>query len=134
MKNRKIKNKANETDIENVGTRFNNELIQYQKSNKSKFSMLRFIIICLLYVLFLEFIEISYFYGFHDLDLWIFNIAFALIFLSRYYSINLYRHRLYSLSFIFTTNFEILIIKSFQLDENGENVYKIVEKLFPSIF
>jgi len=132
MKNRKNKNKANKTDIENAGTRFNNELIHYQKSNISKFSMRRFIIICLLYVLFLEFIEISYFYGFHDLDLWIFNIAFALIFLSRYYSINPYRHRLYSLSFIFITNFVILIIKSFQPDENGENVYKIVEKLFPS--
>jgi len=124
MKNRKNKNKANKTDIENAGTRFNNELIHYQKSNISKFSMRRFIIICLLYVLFLEFIEISYFYGFHDLDLWIFNIAFALIFLSRYYSINPYRHRLYSLNFIFITNFVILIIKFLILKIERNKFYK----------
>jgi hypothetical protein len=87
---------------------------------------------CILYVLFLEFIEISYFYGFHDLDLWIFNIAFASFFLSIYYSIKTYRHHFYSLSFIFFTNFIILIIKSFQRDNQDINVYDNVIKFFPS--
>ena len=86
-------------------------------------------ITCLLYALFLEFIVISYFLGFHDLDLWIFNIAFALLFLSKYYSINLYKHHLYSLGFIFFTNLIILIIKS-NLDGDDKNVYEIVEDIF----
>ena len=123
----KNRDKKDKIKIEKVGKKFNTELIHYQRKNASNFSIFRLMITCLLYALFLEFIVISYFLGFHDLDLWIFNIAFALLFLSKYYSINLYKHHLYSLGFIFFTNLILLIIKS-NLGDN--NVYKTVEDIF----
>ena len=142
IRNKKNSDKNNKINIGKVGTKFNSELIYYKRNNTNKFSMLRFIITCILYVLFLEFIEISYFYGFHDLDFWIFNIAFTVFFISKYYSIKTYRHHFCSLSFIFFTNFIILIIKSFQPDKENENnnesdkenknVYDNVLKFFPS--
>ena len=123
LKNKKSKksDKANKANIETTGKKFSTELIHYQRSNASNFSIVGLIITCILYVLFLEFIEISYFYGLHDLDLWIFNILFALIFLSKYYSINHYLHHLISLGFIFFTNLVILIIKTFIDDEKDKN-------------
>ena len=131
IRNKKNSNKNNKIKREKVGKKFNSELIYY-KSNTTNFTMFRLIITCILYVLFLEFIEISYFYGFHDLDLWIFNIAFAVLFISKFYSIKIYRHHLYSLGFIFFTNFIILIIKSFQGDKENKNVYDNVLNIFPS--
>ena len=127
----KSRDKKNKIKIENVAQKFNTELIHYQRRNVSNFSIFRLMITCILYALFLEFIVISYFLGFHDLDFWIFNIAFALLFLSKYYSINLYKHHLYSLGFIFFTNLIILIIKSI-LDgnDNDKNVYEKVEEIF----
>ena len=142
IRNSKNSDKNNKINIGKAGKKFNSELIYYKRNNANKFSMFRFIITCILYVLFLEFIEISYFYGFHDLDFWIFNIAFTVFFISKYYSIKTYRHHFCSLSFIFFTNFIILIIKSFQPDKENENnnesdkenknVYDNVLKFFPS--
>ena len=142
IRNRKNSDKNNGINIGKVGKKFNSELIYYKRNNTIKLSMFRLIITCILYVLFLEFIEISYFYGFHDLDFWIFNIAFTVFFISKYYSIKTYRHHFCSLSFIFFTNFIILIIKSFQPDKENENnnesdkenknVYDNVLKFFPS--
>ena len=129
MRNKKNNNKSNNINIEKIGKKFNSELIHYKSNFTTNFSMFKLIITCILYVLFLEFIEISYSYGFHDLDLWIFNIAFAVLFISKFYSIKIYRHHFYSLSFIFFTNFVILTIKSFQGDKN---VYDIVLNFFPS--
>lgn len=132
IRNKKNSNKNNNINIEKVGKKFNNELIHYKSNYATNFSMFKLIITCILYVLFLEFIDISYSYGFHDLDLWIFNIAFAVLFISKYYSIKIYRHHFYSLSFIFFTNFVILTIKSFQVDDKNENVYDNVLIFFPS--
>jgi len=129
MRNKKNNNKSNNINIEKVGKKFNSEFIHYKSNFTTNFSMFKLIITCILYVLFLEFIEISYSYGFHDLDLWIFNIAFAVLFISKFYSIKIYRHHFYSLSFIFFTNFVILTIKSFQ---GNKNVYDIVLNFFPS--
>jgi hypothetical protein len=123
----KSRDKKNKVKIENVATKFNTELIHYQRNNASNFSHFRLMITCIFYVLYLEFNVIFYFLGFHDLDFWIFNIAFSLLFLSKYYSINLYRHHLYSLGFIFFTNLILLIIKS-NLGDN--NVYKTVKDIF----
>ena len=91
-------------------------------------SILNLVFICSLYALFLELIEISYYIGFHDFDLWIFNIVFTLFFLSRYFSIRIYKHQKYSLLFIFSTNLMLLILKSFYPRKN--NAYDTTTKLF----
>ena len=80
--------------------------------------------------MFLELIEISYSLQFHDLDLWIFNIVFALLFLSIYFSIKHYNHQKYSLLFIFFTNFILIIIKTFY--PKGNNVYTVTKNFFGS--
>ena len=116
-----IKKKEKE---KNVTTKFLYNKID-KISNSTKFW---FFIMCLIYVFFLELIEISYSIGFHNCDLWIFNIAFTLMFISYYYSVKHYKHQIYSLSFIFFNNLIILIIKSFFPIDN--NVYKTTEDLF----
>ena len=76
----------------------------------------------------MELIEISYSLGFHNCDLWIFNIAFTLMFITYYYSLKHYKHQIYSLSFIFFNNLIILIVKSFFPLEN--NVYETTKNIF----
>ena len=98
-----------------------NDLIDNKKKKYiSNTTIFYLFLICLLYVFYLELIKISYPLGFHDCDLWIFNILFILIFISHFYSINHYKHQKYSLYFIFSINLIIISLKSF-LPEN--NVY-----------
>ena len=104
------------------------KLIHNKKLKVSKASKFNLLLICFLYVYFLEFVEISYSLGFHDFDLWIFNIVFALFFISRYFSIHIYNHQKYSLLFIFFTNLFLLILQSFFPKDN--NAYDATSKLF----
>ena len=114
----------------------------YRRKKKSKYvyinakprithtSIIHLLAACIIYALFLELIEISYSLQFHDLDLWIFNIVFALLFLSIYFSIKHYNHQKYSLLFIFFTNFILIIIKTFY--PKGNNVYTVTKNFFGS--
>ena len=92
-----------------------------QKISISNITYIYLAIICLLYVLYLELIEISYSLGFHDYDLWIFNIVFFLLFMQIYHPTKIFKHQSFSLLFIFFTNFIILIIQSFY--PRAHNVY-----------
>ena len=100
------------------------------KPRISHTSIIHLLAACILYVLFLELIEISYSLQFHDFDLWIFNIVFALVFLSIYYSIKHYKHQKYSLLFIFFTNFILIIIKTFYPKKS--NAYTVTKNFFGS--
>ena len=111
--------------------RGNSKKLIHKKTKKlkiSKASKFNLLLICFIYVYFLEFVEISYSLGFHDLDLWIFNIVFAPFFISRYFSIDIYKHQKYSLLFIFFTNLFLIIFKSFFPKDN--NAYDTTSKLF----
>ena len=103
-------------------------LIHNKKLKISKASIFNLLLICFLYVYFLEFVEISYSLGFHDFDLWIFNIIFTLFFISHYYPIRIYNHQKYSLLFIFFTNLFLLVFGSLFPKDN--NAYDTTSKLF----
>ena len=104
-----------------------NELI-YNNPNNSFNSLKDLIIVCLIYVFFLEFIQISYSLGLKDFDLWIFNIVFTLFFLSYYFSKKIYHHQKYSLLFIFITNLILLVLLTIYPEDN--NAYDQVSNLF----
>ena len=124
----KSNNNKNEESKESKESRKSIYLIYLQKTKISKTSKFNLVLICFLYVYFLEFVEISYSVGFHDFDLWIFNIVFALFFISCYFSIEIYNHQKYSLLFIFFTNLFLIILGSFF--SKGNNAYDTTSRLF----
>ena len=56
-------------------------LIHNNKSLINNVSTLDFLIVCIIYVVYLEIINITYELGFHRLDLWPFNIVFTSLFM-----------------------------------------------------
>ena len=85
--------------------------------------------------------KILKFFKLNSLDLWIFNIIFILLFMNHFFIVNIYKHQKFSLLFIFTTNFVLLIASTFvknhsSLDDNNEskiNSYKHIEEVFGNV-
>ena len=118
---KKNKNKNNKK------TKVNNELIYNDKMGISSASLKRLFIIGVLYVVFEISIQISYSIGINDFDLWTFNIVFALLFMSCFFSIHIYNHQKYSLVFIVLIDLVLTILAGFFPIKN--NSYNIVESL-----
>lgn len=89
----------------------------------------KIIIICFIYVIYYEINILKYTFGLGDLDFWILNILFILIFMSYRYKIKQYKHQLISLIFIFIIDL-ILLIYSSIIPRYSKNVYEQVEELF----
>ena len=104
-----------------------NKIIYYIEPEISNNSLIYLIIISIIYVFFLELVEISYSMGFHDFDLWIFNLVFILLFTSRILPTKIYNHQKISLLFVIFTNFVLIILKGFYAKNNA---YKLTEKIF----
>ena len=107
----------------------NYELIFNDKKEISNDSIIQLIIIGLLYAFYDILMQISYSMGLSDFDLWIFNIVFTLIFMSYYFSINIYNHQKYSLSFIVCIDLVLLILATF-FPSKKDNSYNQIKKLF----
>ena len=118
---KKNKNKNNKK------IKVNNELIYNDKMGISSASLKRLFIIGVLYVVFEISIQISYSIGINDFDLWTFNIVFALLFMSCFFSIHIYNHQKYSLVFIVLIDLVLSILAGFFPIKN--NSYNIVESL-----
>ena len=105
------KNKTQERKLpQKIDNGIKKEYIYRSNSFTSVTNKSEFIRVILLYVFYLELIEISYFVGFHDFDLWMFNIVFTSFFISLLYNQRIYIHQLISLGFNFIINFILAII------------------------
>ena len=105
------KNKTQEMKLpQKIDNEIKKEYIYRSNSFTSVTNKSEFIRVILLYVFYLELIKISYFVGFHDFDLWMFNIVFTSFFISLLYNQRIYIHQLISLGFNFIINFIIAII------------------------
>lgn len=104
-------------------------LIYNKKSIISSISKFDFLIVCIIYVVYLELINITYSLGFHSLDLWPFNIVFTSLFMQIILKKNIFIHQICSLGFIFFVNITITLIAGFKSD-----VYKTTEKLLGSSY
>ena len=86
--------KKNKTQEMKLPQKINNgkkeEYIYRSNSFTSIINKSEFIRVILLYVFYLELIKISYFVGFHDFDLWMFNIVFTSFFISLLYNQRIY--------------------------------------------
>ena len=109
----------------NKKIKVNKELIYNDKMGISSASLKRLFIIGVLYVVFEISIQISYSIGINDFDLWTFNIVFALLFMSCFFSIHIYNHQKYSLVFIVLIDLVLTILAGFFPIKN--NSYNIVE-------
>ena len=98
----------------------NNSLV----SNISRFD---FLIVCIIYVVYLELINITYTLGFHSLDLWPFNIVFTSLFMQIILKKKIFIHQICSLGFIFFVNITISIISGIISD-----VFDHTEKMLGS--
>ena len=91
------------------------------------------------YSLQILFRRILQFFKLNTLDLWIFNIIFILLFMNHFFIVNIYKHQKFSLLFIFSTNFILLIASTFvknhsSLDKTRKlNSYKHIEEVFGNI-
>ena len=105
------------------------ELI-YEEPNISKNANDRrlLIIIGMIFGIILELYNISCEFGFQDFDLWIFNLIFILMFMKKFYKINIYSHQIFSLAINFLVNLILLIIIMFINEEN--NSLGLIEKIF----
>ena len=84
--------------------------------------------------------RILQFFKLNSLDLWIFNIIFILLFMNHFFVVNIYKHQKFSLIFIFSTNFILLISSTFvknlsSLENKNEslNSYKHIEEVFGNL-
>ena len=123
----KIKYKSKSKNNINNNRISNYYLIYKENIVLPNINIFHFLLFCLLYVFYLESIEITYYLGFHDLDLWVFNIVFTSFFMRVLLKIQIFNHQIYSLSFIFFINLIIVITKNFLNDNN--DVYNNVENL-----
>ena len=124
-------NTNNNTD--NNGNNINH-LIYRRNTVHTTINTLHFILCCLLSVFYVESIEITYYLGFYDLDLWVFNIVFTSLFMRILLKTQMFTHQIFSLSSIFFINLILIITKSFFNKDNKENVYIVTEELLGNQF
>ena len=120
--------KNNET-INNSRTAMGQQsvLIYNKKSLISNISKFDFLIVSIIYVVYLELINITYTLGFHSADLWPFNIVFTSLFMKIIFKKKIFIHQICSLSFIFIVNITISLIAGYRSD-----VFKTAEDMLGS--
>ena len=126
-KNSKIKQKQNNNNLLTKKLIYNDDEDELYIED-SRFKLL---IICFIFIVHNKIIELIFSFDFPELDFWIFNIVFTLIFLSRYYQIKQYKHQLFSMIFVIIINFILSIISSFipRNEDDKKDVYEKVEDL-----
>jgi len=135
------KNKSQKDDKVNIiNQEKNNDLIFIGKKIiriENKESNI-FLIICLFYVIFLESIQLLYFFDFRELFIWSFDSFSMLIIMNFFYPKKMYKHQLYSMIFIILFDSILLFVASiFKREEYNANIYEnrgIVKCLLIMIF
>ena len=104
------------TIIDNINN-YNNSKLSFEliyeedilNGNESE-AQKHLIIVGIIFGVFLELGDVAYEFGFHDFDLWIFNIVFILLFMKKFYKIEIYRHQKFALIINFIINLGLLIL------------------------
>lgn len=80
-------------------------------------------------------------FNFKKFEFWIFNFVFIIVFMKYYFKINLYKHKKYTLIFIFVSNLILLSVSNFQnsydsIKETGKktNGFVYIKELLGSPF
>ena len=85
-----------------------------------------FFIICLIYVLYYEIIQLLSYLGFYPVEFCSLDIIIVLLFMYLYYPQNTYRHQIYSMAFVSIINTILLISASLYKNYNDytQNIYE----------
>ena len=111
----------------------------YNKARGAKSNVIEILKVCFSYAIHADIMQIMYLLKFSGYDLWTYDMVFILLFMNKYFSINLFKHQKLSLLFIIITNTPLLIISSFfPLNSNEElkdkNTYQIIEYMVNEYF
>ena len=82
------------------------------------------------FFLYQEGISAMYLFNFDGLDIWAFDIIFLLLFMNRYFIINIYKHQKYSIVFILIMTTPLLVISTFFPYTNHKDINNSNEYLF----
>ena len=102
----------------------NDKIISYEEK-------ILYYIICFIYVLYYEILQILDFFELYPLDIWSFESIFVILFMHLYYPHNTYNHQIYSMIFIAVINTILLISVSFfkNYEDNTKNIYEYKGKI-----
>ena len=131
QKNNKRKNTINITqkitnDLKGVKDEkliYNDNTDQFSVPKKEGFLIIS---ICLIYILDYEILNILYYFRFHNLEFWTFNIFFSIILMHLYFPNVIYKHQIYSMLFVAVIDSILLISSSFCKTYEGQskNIYQ----------
>ena len=135
-----ISDKNSKSKIEKKAKRTSNKnkLIYNNIFKLSKKVIILLILVCLIYVIYIDLEALIDFLGFYDFEFWTFDIIFILWFMSIYIPTKIYAHQKYSMIFIIILDSILLIIASFLpgINENNEyiNIYQKTGNILICIF
>lgn len=102
-----------------------------KKEDPEKVPIFEILKVCILYFIHAEISRFMYLLELSNLDFWIFDIIFILLFMDSFFVLNYYNHQIVSLLFIIISNSVLLLVSSFLKNDNsrGKNTYEIIEDL-----
>ena len=92
-------------------------------------------IICIIFVLHSDLLKMLYLFDIDAFDIWTFDVVFALLFMRKYFIINIYKHQKVAILLIITLSTLLLIISTFfpysesPNEEDNLNSYQTIKKL-----
>ena len=137
----KIK-KKNENEINSNKSKIKGLIHNKNYDRSENIPYIPILITCSIFCIHNELIKLLYLFDLYNLDFWTIDILFILLFMDKYFIINLYKHQKYSIIFILITNTVLLLISSFlpytKHDEGiyltDYNTFKIIEILTGNYF
>ena len=112
--NRNLKSK-NENNENSDNERTSSQLIFYDALNLefSNKNIFLFILICSIYIIYQESVELFHFFRLNSLLIWTAHLAFMLIFMNYYFPQNIYKHQKYSIISVIIIDSILIIILTF---------------------
>ena len=121
-------NEQNQKTVNNV--KVHRSLLLYKKNIINIKKILNIMLISLIYAFHSDIIKISYLFGFSDFDIWTFDLIFILFFMNKYFVVNIYNHRKFSIFFIcIISTLFIFVSMFFSSDKDKNNSFEAIYNL-----
>ena len=108
-------------------------LIYYKKNAINIKKILLIILISLIFVFHSDLIKVLYLFGFSDFDFWTFDIIFILLFMNKYFVVNIYNHQKFSIYFICIISTLFIFLSMFFSTNKEGNSFQAIYKLVDNI-
>ena len=113
ISNKKIMKEKEIITKKNNSISFTRLLIHNKKNKITIKRAFQISLVCLIFVFHSDLIKMLYLFDINGFDFWTFDILFMLLFMKRYFVINIYKHQKYSIIFIIVSCTILLFISTF---------------------